>query len=70
MWSIIKVKNISKKVVNDLFDGVESDLDKKVQLNNKKDFVDLFLQSCWTVGLMMAKILKVKNDESLMKELP
>ena len=31
MWSIINSENISKKIVIDLFDGVETDLEEKVQ---------------------------------------
>ena len=36
MWSIISSENISKKVVIDLFDGVETDLEEKVKLNQKR----------------------------------
>ena len=32
MWSIIDSENISKKVVIDLFDGVETDLKEKVRV--------------------------------------
>ena len=35
MWAIIESENISKKVVNDLFDGVETDLKEKVEINSK-----------------------------------
>ena len=43
MWSLIDSENISLRVVNDLFDGVETDLDEKVQINSKKRFIGLFL---------------------------
>ena len=36
MWSLIESENISKKVVIDLFDGVETDLKKKSKLIQKK----------------------------------
>ena len=36
MWSIINSENISKNVVIDLFDGVETDLQEKVTLTSKK----------------------------------
>ena len=32
MWQVIKEENISKKVVLDLFDGVEKDLEERVKL--------------------------------------
>ena len=37
MWSLIEEYGISRKIVNDLFDGVESDLKNKVQINSKKE---------------------------------
>ena len=64
MWSIIESENISKKVVIDLFDGVETDLQEKVQINSKKDLLIYSYRVAGTVGLMMSKILKVKNKEA------
>ena len=37
MWVLINKYNISFKIVDDLFDGVESDIQKKVKLNSKKE---------------------------------
>ena len=34
MWTIIESEGISKKVVMDLFDGVETDLEEKVEINS------------------------------------
>ena len=65
MWSIIESENISKNVVIDLFDGVETDLQEKVQINSKKDLLVYSYRVAGTVGLMMSKILKVKNKEAL-----
>ena len=65
MWLIIDSENISKKVVIDLFDGVETDLEEKVQINSKKDLLVYSYRVAGTVGLMMSKILKVKNKEAL-----
>ena len=65
MWSIINSENISHKIVVDLFDGVETDLEKKVQINTKKDLLVYSYRVAGTVGLMMSKILKVKNKEAL-----
>ena len=65
MWSIINSENISKKIVIDLFDGVETDLKEKVQIKSKKDLLVYSYRVAGTVGLMMSKILKVKNKEAL-----
>ena len=65
MWSIIESENISKNVVIDLFDGVETDFQEKVQINSKKDLLVYSYRVAGTVGLMMSKILKVKNKEAL-----
>ena len=65
MWSIIDSENISKNVVIDLFNGVETDLQEKVQINSKKDLLVYSYRVAGTVGLMMSKILKVKNKEAL-----
>jgi phytoene synthase len=65
MWSIIDSENISKKIVIDLFDGVETDLEKKVEITSKKDLLIYSYRVAGTVGLMMSKILKVNNKESL-----
>ena len=65
MWSIIDSENISKKIVIDLFDGVETDLEEKVVINSKKDLLVYSYRVAGTVGLMMSKILKVKNREAL-----
>ena len=65
MWSILDSENISKKIVLDLFDGVETDLKEKVVINTKKDLLVYSYRVAGTVGLMMSKILNVKNKEAL-----
>ena len=65
MWSIIDSENISRKIVIDLFDGVETDLEEKVEITSKKDLLIYSYRVAGTVGLMMSKILKVNNKESL-----
>ena len=65
MWDLMDHHLISIKIIKDLFDGVESDLSKKVQLNNKKDLLIYSYRVAGTVGLMMAKILNVKGDNSM-----
>ena len=65
MWRVIESENISEKVVFDLFDGVETDLDESVKIKSKKDLLVYSYRVAGTVGLMMSKILKVVNRESL-----
>jgi len=62
---LLEEEDISHKIVNDLFDGIESDLKNEVNLNTKKDLLIYSYRVAGTVGLMMAKILKVKNQQSL-----
>ena len=65
MWDIIDEFSISLKVVNDLFDGIKSDIKKTVKLNSKKELLIYSYRVAGTVGLMMAKILKVNKKSSL-----
>ena len=65
MWSVIESENISKQIVIDLFDGVETDLEEKVVINSKKDLLVYSYRVAGTVGLMMSKILRVKNKVAL-----
>ena len=65
MWSIIDKEGISKHVVMDLFDGVQTDLEEKVKINSKKELLIYSYRVAGTVGLMMSKILKVNNREAL-----
>jgi len=66
MWDLINSQNISKIVVLDLFDGVETDLKKSLKIISKKDLLIYSYRVAGTVGLMMSKILNVKNDEALL----
>ena len=65
MWSVMDSESISKQIVIDLFDGVETDLKEKVVINSKKDLLIYSYRVAGTVGLMMSKILKVRNKEAL-----
>ena len=65
MWSVIDSESISKQIIMDLFDGVETDLEEKVVFNSKKDLLVYSYRVAGTVGLMMSKILKVNNKEAL-----
>ena len=66
MWDLINSQNISKIVIFDLFDGVETDLRKSLKINSKKDLLVYSYRVAGTVGLMMSKILHVKNNEALL----
>ena len=65
MCSVINKERISKRVVMDLFDGVQTDLEEKVKINTKKELLIYSYRVAGTVGLMMSKILKVNNREAL-----
>ena len=65
MHGVIDDTGISKKIVYDLFDGVESDLKNEVKMNSKKELLIYSYRVAGTVGLMMAKILKVKKQNAL-----
>ena len=62
---LLEQENIPKKIVEDLFDGIESDLKPEVVINSQKDLLIYSYRVAGTVGLMMAKILKVKNVYAL-----
>ena len=65
MWLVIDKERISKRVVMDLFDGVQTDLEEKVKINSKKELLIYSYRVAGTVGLMMSKVLKVNNREAL-----
>jgi 15-cis-phytoene synthase len=65
MWRLIDEFNISLKIVHDLFDGIRSDIKERVKLDSKKDLLVYSYRVAGTVGLMMAKILKVSKKNSL-----
>ncbi len=65
MWNLIEEFNISIKIVQDLLIGIQSDIKEEVKLNSKKDLLIYSYRVAGTVGLMMAKILKVNKKSSL-----
>ena len=67
MWDLMNEKNISKKIVEDLFDGINSDLKKEVKIDTEKELLIYSYRVAGTVGLMMAKIFGVKKKESLQR---
>jgi len=67
MWDLMNEKNISKKIVEDLFDGINSDLKKEVRIETEKELLIYSYRVAGTVGLMMAKIFGIKKKESLQR---
>jgi len=65
MHEVTDDHKISKKIIYDLFDGVESDLKNEVIINSKKELLIYCYRVAGTVGLMMAKILNVKRQNAL-----
>ena len=57
--------NIKRIILDDLIDGVGSDLKQKVYLRSVKDLLVYSYRVAGTVGLMMAKILNVSDTRSL-----
>ena len=66
MWKLVDEFNISLIIINDLFEGIKSDIKEKVKLNSKKELLIYSYRVAGTVGLLMAKILKVSKKSSLM----
>ena len=65
MWKLIDEYNISLKIIYDLLDGINFDIKENIKLNKKKDLLIYSYRVAGTVGLMMAKILKVNKKSSL-----
>ena len=65
MWDLINEFSISTKIVDDLFEGINSDIKENVKLNSKKELLIYSYRVAGTVGLMMAKILNVHKQQSL-----
>ena len=65
MWDLIEEFKISLIIVQDLLNGIKSDIKDKVKLNCKKDLLIYSYRVAGTVGLMMAKIMKVNKKSSL-----
>ena len=65
MIVLSKNKNIKKIILNDLIEGIESDLKKEVNFITIKELLVYSYRVAGTVGLMMAKILDVKDSRAL-----
>tara|TARA_Y100001958_G_scaffold23166_1_gene14321 strand:- start:1052 stop:1891 length:840 start_codon:yes stop_codon:yes gene_type:complete len=66
MWALILNEKISLNVVKDLFDGVETDLSERVMFKSQSELITYSYRVAGTVGLMMAKIFKIKSKNALL----
>ena len=66
MIVLSKNKNIKKIILNDLIEGIEADLKKEVNFITIKELLVYSYRVAGTVGLMMAKILDVKDSRALL----
>ena len=67
MIILSKNNNIKRIILDDLFDGVGSDLKRKVYLKSVRDILVYSYKVAGTVGLMMAKIFGVKKKRVITK---
>ncbi|MDA9745207.1 squalene/phytoene synthase family protein [Candidatus Pelagibacter sp.] len=65
IYNLIKKFNISEKIVLDLFDGIESDIKESIEFKTRQELLVYSYRVAGTVGLMMAKILKVDSKIAL-----
>ncbi len=65
IYNLINKFNISEKIVLDLFDGIESDIKESIEFKTKQELLVYSYRVAGTVGLMMAKILKVNSKIAL-----
>ena len=65
MWQLIIEFNIPMEVVHDLLHGINSDIQQSIKLHKKKDLLLYSYRVAGTVGLMMAKILRVNKKHAL-----
>jgi len=65
MLALTEKKYIKRIILNDLVEGIESDLKKEVNFSTIKELLVYSYKVAGTVGLMMAKILNVKDSRAL-----
>jgi phytoene synthase len=63
--TLAKNNRIKRIIIEDLVDGVASDLKKKIQITSVKDLLIYSYRVAGTVGLMMSKILNVNDRRAL-----
>ena len=63
--TLTKNNNIKRIILEDLVDGVASDLKKRIHIRSVKDLLIYSYRVAGTVGLMMSKILMVNDRRAL-----
>ena len=63
--TLAKNNNIKKIILEDLVDGVASDLKKRIHIRSVKDLLVYSYRVAGSVGLMMSKILMVNDRRAL-----
>ena len=63
--TLTKNYNIKRVILEDLVDGVASDLKKRIHMNSVKELLVYSYRVAGTVGLMMSKILMVNDRRAL-----
>ena len=63
--TLAKNNNIKKIILEDLVDGIETDLKKRIHIRSVKDLLIYSYRVAGTVGLMMSKILMVNDRRAL-----
>ena len=63
--TLAKNNNIKRIILEDLVDGVASDLRKRIHIKSVKDLLVYSYRVAGTVGLMMSKILMVNDRRAL-----
>ena len=63
--TLAKNNNIKRIILEDLVDGVASDLRKRIHIRSVKDLLVYSYRVAGTVGLMMSKILMVNDRRAL-----
>ena len=63
--TLAKNNNIKRIILEDLVDGVASDLKKRIHIRSVKDLLVYSYRVAGTVGLMMSKILMVNERRAL-----
>ena len=65
IFAIAEKYKIKRIIIEDLIDGVASDLKERVRIRSVKDLLIYSYRVAGTVGLMMSKILKVSDRRAL-----
>ncbi len=63
--TLVKNNKIKRVIIEDLIDGIASDLKKRIHIRSVKDLLIYSYRVAGTVGLMMSRILNVNDRRAL-----